>query len=57
VLSWDFKAWTSSHDPPNVCGPELSADEIKQLVREALHRTGEDDPTGAQLKWNVKHKG
>ena len=55
VLAWDFEAWTSSHDPPTICGPDLSGDEIKQLIRASLGRTGEDDPTGSRLKWNQKH--
>jgi len=56
VLDWDLKAWTSAHDPPTVCGPDLPADEIKQLIRASIHRSGEDDPTGARLKWNRKHR-
>lgn len=56
VLGWDIKAWTSAHDPPTVCGPNLSGEEIKRLVRESLQRSGEDDPTGARLKWNIKHR-
>jgi hypothetical protein len=56
VLDWNIKAWTSAHDPPTVCGPNLPGDEIKRLVRESIHRSGEDDPTGARLKWNVKHR-
>jgi hypothetical protein len=56
VLAWDIKAWTTSHDPPTICGPDMSGDEIKAAVRESLARSGEDDPTGARLKWNVKHK-
>jgi hypothetical protein len=56
VLGWEIKAWTSAHDPPTVCGPNLPGDEIKRLVRESIHRSGEDDPTGARLKWNIKHR-
>lgn len=56
VLDWDIKAWTSAHDPPTVCGPNLPGNEIKRLVRESIHRSGEDDPTGARLKWNLKHR-
>jgi hypothetical protein len=56
VLDWNIKAWTSAHDPPTVCGPNLPGDEIKRLVRESIHRSGEDDPTGARLRWNVKHR-
>jgi hypothetical protein len=55
VLQWDIKAWTSAHDPPMVCGPDLDGDGIKQAVRESIHRSGEDDPTGASLKWTKKH--
>jgi hypothetical protein len=56
VLAWDIKAWSSAHNPPTVCGPDLSGDAIKAAIRESLHRTGEDDPSGARLKWNLKHK-
>jgi hypothetical protein len=56
VLAWDIRAWTSAHNPPTVCGPDLSGEAIKAAVRESIHRTGEDDPTGARLKWNIKHK-
>jgi hypothetical protein len=56
VLGWDFKAWTSAHDPPTICGPDMNGDDIKAAIRESLHRSGEDDPTGARLKWNIKHR-
>jgi hypothetical protein len=56
VLDWDIRAWTSSHNPPTICGPDMSGTEIKKAVRESLHRTGEDDPTGSRLKWNIKNK-
>lgn len=56
VLDWDIRAWTSAHDPPTICGPDLPGAAIKQLVRESLARSGEDDPTGARLKWNRKHR-
>jgi hypothetical protein len=55
LLDWDIKAWTSPHDPPRVSGPDLDGDAIKQLIRESLQRSGEDDPTGARLKWNIKN--
>jgi hypothetical protein len=57
VLAWDLAAWTTSHDPPGVGGPPWSGDAIKQAIRESLARTGEDDPTGARLKWNRKRSG
>jgi hypothetical protein len=56
VLSWDIRAWTSCHNPPAICGPDLNGEQIKEAVRQSLHRTGEDDPTGARLKWNIKNK-
>jgi hypothetical protein len=56
VLDWDIRAWTSAHDPPTVCGPKLPGAEIKRLVRESIHRSGEDDPSGARLKWNLKKR-
>ena len=55
VLTWDIKAWTSAHNPVSICGPDLSGDEIKKAIRESLSRSGEDDPTGARLKWNIKN--
>jgi hypothetical protein len=55
VLDWDIKAWTCFHDPPTVCGPDLDGETIKQKIRESLQRSGEDDPTGARLKWTKKH--
>ena len=55
VLDWDIHYWTSCHNPPQICGPEMSGDEIKAAVRASLARTGEDDPTGQRLKWNRKH--
>jgi hypothetical protein len=55
VLDWDIKAWTSMHDPPTVSGPDMDGESIKQAVRESLKRSGEDDPTGARLKWTKKH--
>ena len=56
VLAWDLKAWTTSHDPPTICGPGMSGDEIKAAIRASLHRSGEDDPTGARLKYNKKRR-
>jgi len=56
VLDWDIRAWTSSHNPPTVCGPDMSGAEIKTAIRASLARTGEDDPSGARLKWNEKHR-
>jgi hypothetical protein len=56
VLDWDLKAWTSCHDPPTICGPDLSGEQIKAAIRESLARSGEDDPTGARLKWNIKNR-
>jgi len=55
VLDWDIQAWTTAHNPPTVCGPALSPDELKTAIRESLHRSGEDDPTGQRLKWNKKN--
>lgn len=55
VLDWDFRAWTSAHDPPGVCGPDLERAELKEQIRASLGRSGELDPTGASLKWNRKH--
>lgn len=55
VLAWELKAWTSCHNPPQVIGPDMTGTEIKEAVRASLHRSGEDDPTGARLKWNIKH--
>ena len=55
VLNWDIRHWTSCHNPPQICGPDMSGDEIKAAVRASLARTGEDDPTGQRLKWNQKH--
>lgn len=55
VLDWPVRAWTSAHDPPTVCGPDLDGEQIKQAVRDSIHKSGEDDPTGARLKWNIKH--
>jgi hypothetical protein len=55
VLDWDIKAWTSCHDVPTVCGPDVDGDGIKELVRASLARSGEDDPTGGRLKWTKKH--
>jgi len=56
VLDWDIKAWTTCHDPVAVCGPDFSGAEIKEAIRESLHRTGEDDPSGARLKHGFKCK-
>ena len=56
VLDWDIRAWTSCHNPPRVCGPDMSGEEIKAAVRASIARSGEDDPTGARLKWNIKNK-
>jgi hypothetical protein len=56
VLGWDMRAWTSAHNPPTICGPDLSGAELKDAIAASLARTGEDDPTGARLKWNIKHK-
>jgi hypothetical protein len=56
VLSWDIGAWTTAHDPPTVCGPDMNGDEIKAAIRASLKRSGEDDPSGARLKWNIKNK-
>lgn len=56
VLDWEIRAWTTAHDPPTICGPDLNGAEIKQAIRESLHRSGEDDPTGARLTWNIKNK-
>jgi hypothetical protein len=56
VLEWDMKAWTSAHNTPTICGPEMTGDEPKAAIRESLKRSGEDDPSGASLKWNKKHK-
>jgi hypothetical protein len=55
VLGWDVKAWTTAHDPPGVGGPDCEGEEIKAMVRASIHRSGEDDPTGKRLKWNIKH--
>jgi|GEM_PF-1926347 len=55
VLAWDLRAWTSCHNPPTVVGPPLSPKELKEAIRASLARTGEDDPTGARLKWNIKN--
>ena len=55
VLGWPIRAWTTAHNPPTVVGPDISGDEIKAAIRASLQRSGEDDPTGARLKWNVKH--
>jgi len=56
VLDWPIRVWTSAHNPPTVVGPDLSGEQIKQEIRASLARSGEDDPTGARLKWNLKHK-
>jgi hypothetical protein len=56
VLDWDIRAWTTSHNGPTIVGPDLSGAELKQAIRASLAKTGEDDPTGARLKWNIKHK-
>ena len=56
VLAWDIRAWTTAHDPPTICGPDMSGPQLKEAIRASLARSGEDDPTGARLKWNVKHK-
>jgi len=56
VLGWDMRAWTTAHNPPTVCGPDLSGPQLKEAIAASLARSGEDDPTGARLKWNVKHK-
>jgi hypothetical protein len=56
VLGWDIRAWTGAHNPPTVVGPDLSGAEIKQAIRASIARTGEDDPTGARLKWNIKNR-
>jgi hypothetical protein len=54
VLDWDIQHWTSCHNPPQVCGPNMGGEEIKAAIRASLARSGEDDPTGQQLKWNKK---
>jgi hypothetical protein len=56
VLDWDIRAWTTAHNIPTVCGPDLSGLELKEAIVASLARTGEDDPTGARLKWNIKHR-
>jgi hypothetical protein len=56
VLDWDMRAWTSAHNPPTVVGPDMSGDELKTTIRASLARSGEDDPSGARLKWNVKNR-
>jgi hypothetical protein len=56
VLDWDMRAWTGAHNPPTVIGPDMSGAQLKEAIRASLHKTGEDDPTGARLKWNIKHK-
>lgn len=56
VLDWDMRAWTTYHNPPTICGPDLSGPELKEAICASLARTGEDDPTGARLEWNMKHK-
>jgi hypothetical protein len=55
VLDWDMRAWTTAHNPPTIIGPDLSGAELKEAISASLARTGEDDPTGARLKWNIKH--
>lgn len=55
VLAWPIRAWVTAHDPPTVSGPDMAGEEIKNAVRESIHRSGEDDPSGARLKWNIKH--
>jgi hypothetical protein len=55
VLDWDLRAWTTAHNPPTICGPDLSGADLKAAIRASIARTGEDDPTGARLKWNMKH--
>ncbi|CAM9793859.1 unnamed protein product, partial [Heterosigma akashiwo] len=55
VLGWDFKDWTSSHNPPTVIGPgqaeQLHPAVLKKRIRQSLRRTGEDDPSGRSLKF------
>ena len=55
ILSWDIKAWTSAHNPVSNYGADLSRNEMKKTIRESLGRSGEDDPTVARLKWNIKN--
>ena len=26
VLDWDIRAWTTAHDPPTICGPDMGGD-------------------------------
>jgi hypothetical protein len=56
VLDWDFSHWVTCHDPPQVSGPPGGGEAIKAMIRASLAKSGEDDPTGARLKWNKKHK-
>jgi len=55
MLSWDIKAWTSAHNPVSIYAADLSRNEIKKTIRESLGRSGEDDPTGGRLKWDIKN--
>lgn len=56
VLQWDVEAWATAHDPPTVSGPPMSGEEITAAVRASVQRSGEDDPTGARLLYNRKHR-